>query len=494
MRKESAVKELNRFPQKTKCILISTPVLRQNIPRGLLSIASFLRSKGHGAEIVPLSYLVGFKPDWTFEEIEAILKDVIPKNDPVVVGVSNQRTIDYPVSIEILKICKQINENITTLIGGMHVTYLDKECLELPYVDVVVRGEGEWIMADLIPALENGADLHQIKGITFKEDGKIIRTPDRPVGNLHELPPLDFGLLPFDFVQKGFIVGMLSRGCPFHCNFCLESAFWKKRRSFTVEQFMNEMDVLEHVYKNPLAGIDDGMVAVGSKLFAELCSAMKKQKLSFAPDSYIYTRLDAISDQGMQNMKGTNIKYVLVGMESASSEILDSMDKNLSSDNIRVPLAKLRENDFCPSGTWMIGFPGDNPAKATSSVDLMSCLLDEDLISQNPTDVGFFTPYPGTPFFAEPEKYEIEILTKDWTVWLLSGMRLEPVCQLKAFPAEDMIAYRNKMIQAMYEKKKVTSYGGVENCIYPAMGPFMKPIHLDTNPFEGSDDMGQMLL
>ena len=204
-------------------------------------------------------------------------------------GVSNQFTADYPTCIEILKICKQLNENVTTVIGGVHVTFLDTDCLKLPYVDIVVRGEGEWTLLDLISALESKtSDLQNIKGITFKQNGKIIRNPDRPLGNLDEIPPLNFSLLPHEFVQNIFVHGMLNRGCDFNCSFCGESAFWKKRRSFPVRRIIEEMKILDQVYQNPMHAIDDSMLFIGSKQFLDLSSEIQKQRIKLQPDFYIH--------------------------------------------------------------------------------------------------------------------------------------------------------------------------------------------------------------
>ncbi len=420
---------------KKKCVLISTPLAGYIYPAGILSISSFLEANGYPAEIIPLAYYLNYKKDWDSEEIGSVLEDILPKNEPILVGVSNQLTPDYPICMEILKICKELNESAITVIGGVHVTFQDTDCMKSPFVDIVVRGEGEWAMLDLISALENGRDLHRVKGITFRENGQIIRMPDRPLGNLNELPPLNYGLLPFEFVQKSTNQGMMSRGCAFHCAFCAEGAFWKKYRKFPVARIIEEMEILDRVYQNPMIGLADSMVYPGSKHFSELCRELQKRNLRLDPDFTVQSRVDTIREHGLQEMKATHIQYVALGIESASPNILKIMNKNISRDQIISACIKLREHHLNVRSFWIIGHPGDNPAEAEYSLDMLQYLLNNDLIQE--ASVEMFAPVPGTCFFEQPEKYGIEILLKDWSEWFTPD---KCICQLKDFPEKDILA------------------------------------------------------
>lgn len=435
------MKHLNSVPEKKKCVLISPPENGKCCTMGILSIAAFLEARGYPTAVVPLADDMGLE-DLSAEKIEAVLTDVIREHAPLMIGVSCL-TCDYHTCKEILRISKQLNENIVTIMGGIHPTFMDEDCIQLPFTDIVVRGEGEWTMLELISALENGSDLHKIRGLTFKENGKIIRTPDRPLGDLNELPLMDFGFLPYEFVRNAYAYGMLSRGCAFGCNFCADNRFWKRVRRFPVSRVIHEMETLERFYKSPMAAIEDNMVYIGSEHFSDLCTEIKKRKITLGPQFYVLTRADSviIDEQGIRDMEGTGIQYVILGIESGSPKVLKMMNKKTTPDVILSGCEKLRKYDLSPIGLWMIGHPGDNSEETEHSLKLLDHLLKEDLLSA--ANFTYFVPWPGTRFFEEPEKYGIEILVEEWSNWNFrrkTGGKRQPICQLKDFPAHKMEA------------------------------------------------------
>jgi radical SAM superfamily enzyme YgiQ (UPF0313 family) len=428
-------------------------------------MASFLESRGYPTQIVPLAYYLGFNKKWSLGELSSVLQDFIQNSDPVLVGVSSQFTGDYPTCLEILKICKQLNNNIVTVIGGVHVTFQDAECLDEPYIDIVVRGEGEWTLLDLVQTLENKTDLQDVKGITYRRKDRVVRTPGRPQGDLDELPHLDFNLLPSEFVQQAFVHGMLSRGCDFHCSFCGESAFWGKRRYFSVEKVIAEMETMDSVFENPMSALDDSMVYIGSKQFAELCQEIRRRKIRLHKNFYIMSRVDSFHEYDLKNLKGTGIRYVQLGIESASPNVLKMMNKKTDREKIIASCAMLKKNNLKPHGLWMIGHPGDNPEEAQYSLDTLEYLLKHDLLEK--VDISVFTPSPGTKFFDQPEKYGIEMLTRDWSNWSqpifhitnLIGGGYQQVCQLKDFPAEEILKfYTEALMIVMREKPDALKY------------------------------------
>ena len=415
-----------------------------------MSIATFLRQNDISIQIVPLAFHLGFNKNWSPDELRAVVLEQLKGRDPILVGVSNQFTGDFPVCLEILKTCKEYDGNFKTVIGGSHVSFLDAESLESPYVDIVVRGEGEWTMLDLVRTMEDRGDLQNVKGITFKLDNEVIRNPGRAPGDLSELPPLDFSLLPSEFVRDIFIHGMLSRGCDFKCNFCGESAFWGGRRLVPVSHVAEEMEVLDRAYDNPMSALDDSMEYIGSERFRELCDEIKKRGIRLHKNFYIMSRVDSFSEDDLKNLDGTGIGYVQLGIESASPKVLKMMNKKIDRQKIIDSCTKLKRQGIKAHGLWMIGHPGDNPDEAQYSLDTLEYLLKNDLMEK--VDISVFTPCPGTDFFNNPEKYGIEMLTRDWSSWIqpifyitnLFGGGYQLVCQLKDFSADEIMHFYKK--------------------------------------------------
>jgi radical SAM superfamily enzyme YgiQ (UPF0313 family) len=438
------MKDLNYLPKRKKCILISPPQLDKSCPRGILSLGTFLESKGYPTAVIPLSYYLNYDSNYSTEKLRSVLSDIITENDPIMIGVSCM-TSDFKTCANILKLCKELNESIVTVIGGIHPTFLDEDCIRLKAIDVVVRGEGEWTLLELISALEQETDLNSIQGLTFKHNGQIVRTPDRSLGNLEELPPLNFGLLPDTFVQKALVFGMLSRGCAFNCRFCADKRFWKRVRSFPVGHIIHEMETLSHSYKNPMTALEDNMIYIGSKRFSELCFEIKDRKIPLGQGFYVMSRVDSIiDDQGLKDMDGTGIKYVLVGIESGSQKVLDRMNKKTNPEIIIKGCKKLKESNRNPTSIWILGHPGDNAKESEKSLSFLEYLLERDLLHS--AHFTYFIPWPGTQFFDAPEKHDIEILTNEWSTWGYrekDGKR-RPLCQLKDFSADEMTRWYYK--------------------------------------------------
>jgi anaerobic magnesium-protoporphyrin IX monomethyl ester cyclase len=431
---------------KKKCLLITSPTAGNVFPRGIVEIASFLENKGCSTAVLPLAYYLGGRTNTESKSDQEkrtvlILMKFIEEMRPIVVGVSNQFTCQYFDCLKILEICKKINNKIITVMGGPHVTFLDLECIKSPAIDVIVRGEGEWTMLDLLSTAAHNKDLGTVKGITFKKKGGIFVTPPRPLGDLKALPPINFELLPKEFIQKSLIYGTLNRGCLYNCKFCAESKFWIKRRVFPIHRLIREMRVLGAVYNNRMACMEDSMLSIGSKQFFEMCSELTNHKIDIPSNFYIQSRVDTITEQGVRALKRANIRNVYLGIESASAKVLKAMNKNITEAQIIAACKKLKEQEISVHGFWMIGHPGDDPQEAAHSLKTFKYLFEKDLIQG--AEVNVFLPYPGTPFFNEPKKYGIKILSYDWSRW--ERWCSKPMCQLKNFSAKEIGGFYNKM-------------------------------------------------
>ncbi len=423
---------------KKDVLLISSPRLGLNFPRGLVQIAGFLQENGCSVSVLPSAYALRDRESWTDNDLKDILTCAMQEAHPRVVGVSNLCSWDHPECLRILEICKEIDRTIVTVIGGAHVTFQDEVCLQQsPFVDVVARGEGEWTMRDLMSVLKAGRDLENVNGITFRHNGIIIRNPDRPLGDLRELSPLDFGILPSEFVKQARIHGVSNRGCAYRCTYCVESAFWKKKREHSVQTLLHEILTLKKDYGTYLAGFFESMIDTESRQFLELTTELMKYKVFLPPNFYIHARPDCITTATIDSMKKSGISQVNLGVESGSPTVRKRMGRFMSNDTITETCTRLRNKGIYVYTYWIIGHPGDNPQEAEISLNYLNYLHDNDL-SDN-SDIMMFLPYPGTRFFQDPEKHGVEILSLDWSKW--NRFKEAPPSQLAAFAAEDIHSF-----------------------------------------------------
>ncbi len=425
-------------------LLISSPQEDHIFPRGLMQIACFLQESGCSVSVLPSSHALGYKRTWTDSDLKDILESAIRESEPRVVGVSNLFTVNHPQCLRILEICKNYDKKLVTVIGGPHVTFLDRVCLQQsPFVDVVVRGEGEWTMLALMSALKDGRDLGSVKGITFRHNGRIIRSPDRPLGNLNTLPPIDFGMLPSRFVKEARIFGISNRGCRYRCSYCVESIFWGKKRDFPVEWLLHEIMTLEKDYGVHPEGFLESMIDTESNQFFRLTTELIKHKVSLPPNFYIQVRPDCITEPVIDAIKKVGISNVHLGIESGSPTVRKRMGRLMSNKTMTEACAKLRRKNIYPHTYWIIGHPGDNPQEAEVSLTYLDYLYKNDITRSS--DCMVFLPYPGTRFFKEPEKYGVEITSLEWAKW---GRCPEmPPSHLTTFAAEDIMSFFNRYRQ-----------------------------------------------
>ena len=139
----------------------------------------------------------------------------------------------------LLKIAKDVNPAIVTVLGGIHGTFMYPQVLkEAPWIDAVVRGEGEQVFLNLVKMVDEGrfqADRQSLKGIACLVDGKVVATAAEPtIQDLDRIAP-DWGILEWDkyiYIPMGVRVAIpnFARGCPFTCSFCSQWKFWRDYR------------------------------------------------------------------------------------------------------------------------------------------------------------------------------------------------------------------------------------------------------------------------
>lgn len=405
-------------------------------PRGAVSVASFLQHHGIPAAVLPLAWHAEphLPPAEARARARAALRDAMDSLRPRAVGVSVTFSYLYPEGQRVAEDVRALDPDVPILIGGPHVTYQDEAALrETPAIDVVVRGEGEWTALELIRALDAGSDLGGVSGITFRRpDGTIQRNDKRPLGSVLDLPPEDFTLLPAGFCRIMDISALTSRGCAYRCRFCHEFRYWGGVvREHPVARVTDEMERLAR-YDNVLLGIDDSMLDMRTPFFHELIAALGRSD-HVSPNFGLLTRLDTITPEGASAMRRAGMRWVCVGVESGSPRVLQSMNKEITVEQIRAGLRLAQDAGLSASGFLIIGHPGDSPEESATSRAFVDDLFKDNLIDW--LDLSTFSPYPGTPFFNSPERHGIEILTRDWSLWRRTN---RPVAQLSGYNAEQI--------------------------------------------------------
>ena len=295
-------------------------------------------------EIDETKYRVGL----TNKEIAYRIKQLSPD----IVGINIPFSGWSKYAFEVVDTVKSIDKDITIVLDGLHPTARSIECLTDPNVDIVVRGEGEQTISELVDTLEQGntQKLEKIKGIGFIKNGKTIITPPRPeIQDLDALPFPARHLLPmeiyFEAVKENPIRGVIrkrwaimttSRGCPHECIFCSNHiVMGRKWRPRNPEKVVEEIEQLVDTYKIEQIDFYDDNMTLKKKRVIEICDLIKERGLDL--EWYVPTgvRADTLDEELLTKMKASGCRGLRIAPESGVQRVVNQViKKNLDLKNV----------------------------------------------------------------------------------------------------------------------------------------------------------------
>jgi radical SAM superfamily enzyme YgiQ (UPF0313 family) len=292
-------------------------------------------------------------------------------------------------TLEFINNLKEANPNIYVI--GAHGTMKPKEILELTNAKAIIRGEPESVILDIC-----SKDLKKIKGITYKENKKIISNPDRNLIDLNKLPLPAFHLLPmkkyfYEILGNDFTLFEGSRGCPFSCIFCIKSMYGSKCRIKSSDKLIEEVVYGIESFGVKTAYFIDLEFCLNEELVNKLCDFLIKEKYDF--NWTCQTRFDTINLNLLKKMKKSGCELIHFGVESGSPRILNFTNKKITIDQIKSKIKLLKKLNIKTVCFFMFGLPNETEKDMKMTIKLANEL--------NPTYSSFHTavPYPGTVFY-----------------------------------------------------------------------------------------------
>ena len=341
-----------------------------------------------------------------------VLADKLRALKPDVVGCTAITPSIY-VAERVLEIARDVAPHALRVLGGVHATFMYKQVLsEAPWVDVIVRGEGEEIIVDLIRALEDGrwpAEKKSIHGLAFREGDQIVATQAAStVKDLDGIEP-DWSLLEWEkyiYIPLGKRVAIpnMARGCPFTCSFCSQWKFW---RDYRVRDPLKVVDEIEDLVENHDVGffiLADEEPTINRKKFIRFCEELIKRDLPRRVQWGINTRVtDIYRDKDLLRFyRKAGLVHVSLGTEAAAQLKLDLFNKETKVEENKEAIRLLKEADIFTEAQFIVGL--DNETKETLEETFqMAWDWQPDLANWS-----MYTPWPFTPLFQEL-KDQVEI-------------------------------------------------------------------------------------
>ncbi len=315
-----------------------------------------------------------------------------------IIGVT-ATTLLYKSAMQIITTAKQVQPQAITVLGGSHGTFWDEGALnEFPSLDIIVRREGEQTFIELLDKLHSKSSLDTVLGITFRGEGKIIRTPDRPfIEDLDSLPFPAHDLLPLEKLKHtGKILFPLitSRGCVYWCDFCSTvRMFGRAYRWRSPKNVVDEMQLVHDKYGVNQVTFYDDAFTVNRDRVMKICEELRTRNLNITWDCG--TRVDMVDREMLKTMHDAGCFAVWLGVESGSEAILGAMNKRIKLDQTRLAFKTANKAGLMTIANTVIGFPGETEQTANETIRFIKEL--------NPDSVGFYvaTPYPGTPMYEQ---------------------------------------------------------------------------------------------
>ncbi len=300
-------------------------------------------------------------------------------------------------ALEMIAAAKQKNRIV--IVCGADMTdhpdvYLDAGA------DVVILGEGEGTLAELLPRLQANADIGDIHGIAYRQDSELTKTPPRPVLNdLDALPFPAWDLIDFDRYRDVWLTHhgytsmnmITTRGCPFHCNWCAKPIWGQRYNARSPQNVADELLWLKQHYEPDHIWFMDDIMGINDRWIERFADELNARDLHIPFKSLNRADLLLRGDT-IPALARAGADIIWIGAESGSQKILDAMDKGTQVEQIYEATRKCHEHGIKVAFFLQFGYPGETRTDIDLTLQMVRDLLPDDI------GISVSYPLPGTPF------------------------------------------------------------------------------------------------
>jgi anaerobic magnesium-protoporphyrin IX monomethyl ester cyclase len=310
------------------------------------------------------------------------------------------------------EIAKKIDDKIITVVGGIHFSFTPEESLmNFPEIDIIVRGEGELTIVDLIKTLKKDEKLDKVKGISFRQKKTIMHTPSRPlIKNLDSLPYPAYHLVE-DYLKQyhftmmagrktRYMILETARGCEYKCSFCTQWNHWQGAwRTKSIKRIVDEIEYLNETYGGVFLWFTDDHINLrlrGKQLYEELKHRRCKDDIML----FFQARTDDVvrNPDLIEKLREVGVYWIMCGVETDSEERLKEYKKGTKNSDAYTTMKILRKNDIFSHAMFVIGARSDTQESIES---LRNFSLD---IAPDFAIYTALTPFPGTIYYETAKK------------------------------------------------------------------------------------------
>jgi radical SAM superfamily enzyme YgiQ (UPF0313 family) len=362
-------------------------VMRPYPPLGLLYLSAYLKTQGFSVGVF----------DSTFST-QAGFRKRLRRDQPRVVGIYGNLLTRRSV-VEMTRMARTGGARV--VLGGPEPASYATEYLEHG-ADVVVSGEGELTLAELLPHLTGGErpSLDGVRGITYRDPaGAVVRTEPRPqIESLDTLPCPDRDAIDIDaYVRvwrkhhgRGSVSLITARGCPYTCSWCSHGVFGHTHRRRSPANVADELEQIVDRYGPDMVWYADDVFTINHRWLERYAAELARRGLRVPFETI--TREDRLSEPVVRTLAEMGCFRLWIGSESGSQRVLDLMERDTNAARVREMVTLLRGHGIESGLFIMLGYDGERIADLEATVDHLKAAPPDSFL----TTIAY--PIKGTPY------------------------------------------------------------------------------------------------
>ncbi len=376
-------------------------IMKPYPPLGILYISAWLDKYGIDNEIF----------DTTFSQ-KRLQQSYLLKEKPEIIAIY----VNLMTKVNVIELMQYIGQHLPEskiILGGPDVRYNLADYLDAG-AEVVVIGEGEETMRELVEAIQSNQGLQEVDGIAFMQSGSLVQTQERsrirpvddlPFPNRHKIDIQKYLDTWKTYHGMQSMTVSTQRGCPYTCTWCSTAVYGQSYRRRSPAKVVEELKHLKETYHPDSVWFVDDVFTVSHKWLTGFAAEVQKQD-AIIPFECI-SRADRLNEEVIDLLKAAGCFRIWIGAESGSQKIIDLMDRRVDVNQVR-DMIRLTRQKGMEAGTFiMLGYPGETEADIKETV--------KHLKESNPDHFTITIAYPikGTRLYGEVEAIQTQSL--DWT-------------------------------------------------------------------------------
>jgi anaerobic magnesium-protoporphyrin IX monomethyl ester cyclase len=384
-------------------------------PYGIIQLAAYLEKRVPDAELEILDCNAE-KVDWKKME------ERIASSNPDIVASSSLATCNTYAVVKTLETAKRTVPKALTVTGGQHFTATALASLEkYPEIDVIIQGEGEQTLTELVKSAGDHAGFSNIRGLSFQRNGKVVHNSRRPlIENLEDLPLPGYHLVKENMPKYHFSVmagekapyALIegARGCQHECTFCTQWQHWSGCwRVKSAKRIADEMAYCHEEFGSKFVWLTDDNFGAGARP-AEIAEEIIERKMPDDVTWFVQARCDDIirNKDVLPRLRKSGLNWILLGVENSSPAVLEQFKKGITPQDAKTAVKLLKENGIFAHAMMIIGNRKDTH-QTIAELKEFANELDPDLVM-----FGILTPFPGTEIYREADQNGW-IMDRNWS-------------------------------------------------------------------------------